>query len=154
MSAGLVIAADQRAAAVVLVKLLDRGLPQVTWTVSDVGLSDLNGQIGSANGDLAHRLRALTDYARLFGAPATLHRYHESLRGALHVVGSLDGVPVNVWTPVDADEMAAIGGPEFAGMLGERWACSDCHDAMFTLSCGVNGGVPAWCPDCAPYARR
>ncbi|RCG32987.1 hypothetical protein DQ384_00585 [Sphaerisporangium album] len=153
MSAAVMDATGQLAAARLLVDLLERGdLPPVQWNVYAISPGDLAGQISHYSGDLAARLKALSVYAALLGVPVILRRWIPREKGgSLHARGALHGVAVDVWTAVDADELAALDGPELAGTLGERVACSGCQVEMFALPGVPLTAMPHVCPRCAPY---
>lgn len=146
MSAGVTVAA-QRSAARLLADLLDDGLPLVGWEVCDVYPGRLSGHIGTHTGDLAHRLSGMRVFARLLGVPAVLTRYTHHEGGAIRLRGVLRGVPVTVWTVVDAAELAALDGPQDR-TLSSRWGCGGCRAEMFALDIGVPIGTPTVCPSC------
>lgn len=94
---------DQVTTGLVLVKLLQEGAPAAQWLMSDRG-TYLDGQLMMHTSTSTDKRRALAEWQRILGAGPVTSTTISDGRAHLSIVGSYEGVPVNVATIVDADD--------------------------------------------------
>jgi hypothetical protein len=101
-ASALSVQQSQRRAALVLVDLLERDLPVAGWDVCDIYAGSLTGHISTHHGTETERAQWVTAWAAFLGAEACWNRYVNRCGGSFRVEGVWRGVPVRVWTFLQA----------------------------------------------------